>query len=172
VPVQVGKVSVVIERSLSGSTWPSRAAAAVARLRSAEVGLLGRALRFALAGGLVAGVYLVVTLFLAKVVVLPFQLALGIGFTTALATHFTLQRFFVWVHREEFALPFRAQAGRYLVISLSQYGVTVVATAVLPQALGVSTEIVYVVVTAIITVANFILFRTRVFHPERSKVVK
>jgi putative flippase GtrA len=118
------------------------------------------------AGGAVAGVYLLATLFLAKVVGLPFQAALAIGFTTALSAHFTLQRFFVWVHHEEFALPFRAQARRYLAISLTQYGATAAATAVLPEALGISTEVIYILATALITVANFTLFRTRVFHPE------
>jgi putative flippase GtrA len=143
-----------------------RAAAVLGRARSPDVGLLGRAARFALAGGVVAGVYILVTLVLAKVVGITFQAALGIGFATALATHFTLQRFFVWVHHAEFALPFSAQAGRYLAISLTQYGLTAAATATLPAALGVSTEAVYLLTTASITVVNFVLFRTRVFHPE------
>ncbi|HEV7528650.1 MAG TPA: GtrA family protein [Solirubrobacteraceae bacterium] len=139
-----------------------------AREPPAGVGLFGRIVRFALAGGTVAAVYLLVTLLLAKVVGLPFQAALAIGFTTALGAHFTLQRLFVWVHHEEFALSLRTQAGRYLAISLTQYGLTAATTGLLPDALGISTEIVYVVTTALITVANFVLFRTRVFHPEKT----
>ncbi len=134
--------------------------------RPDDIGMLQRMLRFALAGGTVAGVYVLVTLLLSKVVGLPFQAALVVGFTTALATHFTLQRVFVWVHHEEFALSTRAQAGRYLAVSLTQYGVTAASTAVLPGALGVSTESVYVLVTACTTAINFTVFRTRVFHPE------
>jgi putative flippase GtrA len=133
--------------------------------RPAKVSLLGRIVRFALAGGAVAGVYLLVTLLLAKVAGLPFQAALAIGFATALSAHFTLQRLFVWVHHEDFALPLSTQAARYLAISLTQYGLTAAATGTLPSALNVSTEVVYLVTTAIITVANFIVFRARVFHP-------
>jgi putative flippase GtrA len=132
------------------------------------IGLFGRVVRFAIAGGTVAGVYLLVTLLLAKVAGLPFQAALAIGFATALSTHFTLQRLFVWVHQEEFALPLRAQAGRYLAISLAQYGITAAATGLLPDALDVSTEIVYIATTGLVTVVSFTLFRTRVFHPERA----
>lgn len=128
--------------------------------------MLGRLLRFGLAGGTVAGVYLLATLTLSQVVGLPFQLALAIGFSLALATHFTLQRLFVWTHHEEFALPLRAQAGRYLAISLTQYAITAAATATLPDALGVSAEAVYVVVTAVITIANFLIFRSHVFHAD------
>jgi putative flippase GtrA len=134
----------------------------------ATIGLLGRVVRFAIAGGTVAGVYLLVTLVLAKVAGLPFQAALAIGFAAALSTHFTLQRLFVWVHHAEFALPLRAQASRYLAISLTQYGITAAATGLLPGALGVATEVVYVTTTVLITVINFTLFRTRVFHPERT----
>ncbi|HEV3070365.1 MAG TPA: GtrA family protein [Solirubrobacteraceae bacterium] len=138
----------------------------LAHIRSPERGILGQGIRFALAGGTVAGVYLVTTLLLATVIGLPFQSALAIGFILALATHFTLQRFFVWVHDEEFALPLRTQVGRYLAVALAQYGITVVATSALPAAVGLPTEVVYVAVTLLITLANFVLFRTRVFHAE------
>jgi len=138
----------------------------VLRIRPGELSVFARAVRFAFAGGVVAGVYLLVTLLLSRAAGLPFQLALVLGFATALMTHFTLQRFFVWAHHEEFALPLQAQAGRYLAISLTQYGVTAAVTATVPNALHVSTDLVYVAVTAIITVVNFTLFRTRVFHPD------
>jgi putative flippase GtrA len=105
------------------------------------------------------------------VVGLPFQVALVLGFTTALVTHFSLQRFFVWVHHDDFALPLGTQAGRYLTISLTQYGVTAATTATLPDALGVAPEIVYLVVTALVTIVNFLLFRTHVFHPEPAGAV-
>ena len=79
-----------------------------------------------------AGVYLGTTTVLADVAGLPFQAALISGFCVALIVHFTLQRNFVWVHEDEFALPLRHQAGRYLVIAGVQYGVTAVSTLVLP----------------------------------------
>jgi putative flippase GtrA len=126
--------------------------------------LLARAFRYGLAGAVVAVVYLSLTLALSRGAGLPFQVALAIGFAAGLATHFTLQRLFVWVHHDEFALPLRHQAGRYLVIAMSQYGITALATATLPDAFDTSPEVVYVITTAVLTVFAFLLFRSRVFH--------
>ena len=82
----------------------------------------------------------------------------------ALATHFTLQRLFVWMHHEDFALSVERQAGRYLAIALTQYVLTAPSTATLPSALGVSTDVVYLVTTVVLSASNFLLFRSRVFH--------
>jgi putative flippase GtrA len=133
-------------------------------LRSPSSGLLGQGVRFALAGGTVALVYLTTTTVLAEVVGVPFQVALAIGFCVGLIVHFTLQRMFVWTHYEEFALPLHHQAGRYLLVAGVQYGVTAASTSLLPAALGVSTEIVYLVTVAIVLSVNFLVFRTRIFH--------
>jgi putative flippase GtrA len=127
--------------------------------------LAGQGLRFAASGGLVAVVYIAVTTVLAEVIGLPFQLALAIGFAVAIATHFTLQRVFVWTHAEGFALPARSQALRYLPLAGLQYGLTAAATAVLPGALGVPTEAVYLCAAVLLAALNFFVFRTRVFHP-------
>ena len=135
-------------------------------LRSPSSGLLGEGVRFALAGGTVALVYLTTTLVLAEVVGMPFQVALAIGFCVGLIVHFTLQRVFVWTHHEEFALPLHHQAGRYLIVAGVQYGVTAASTSLLPRALGVSTEIVYLVTVAILVSANFLVFRNGIFHPK------
>jgi len=137
---------------------------AARRLADAESGLLGQGVRFAMAGGLVALVYLTVTTVLAEVVGLPFQLALAIGFCVAIVTHFTLQRTFVWIHHEEFALPLRAQAGRYLALAAVQYGITAASTAVLPSVLGVSAEAVYLATVVVVVSVNFLVFRNRIFH--------
>jgi putative flippase GtrA len=145
-----------------------RVAAVVRAVQSPELGIVGQGLRYALSGGIVATVYVLTTLLLSQVVGMPFQLALVLGFALALATHFTLQRVFVWVHHGEFALPVRHQAGRYLAISLTQYVITAASVAALPGALGVPTEVVYLVVTAVVSVVNFVLFRTRVFHADDS----
>lgn len=123
-----------------------------------------QALRFAIAGGTVAIVYIGTTTFLASVVGLHFQLALAIAFCVALIVHFTLQRMFVWTYHEEFALPLRHQAGRYLVAALIQYGVTVACTSWLPTALGAPTEIVYLGTVALVLSANFLVFRYGIFH--------
>jgi putative flippase GtrA len=127
-------------------------------------GLLGQIVRFGLAGGLVTIVYVTITTVLSQVVGLPFELALAIGFVSALLLHFTLQRLFVWVHVEGFALPLRNQVRRYLVMAGAQYGCTAAATAVLPSALGVPTEIVYLVTMAVVTTSGFLIMRFIIFH--------
>jgi putative flippase GtrA len=124
--------------------------------------------RFALAGGSVALVYLLITTLLAEVVGIPFQVALAIGFCAGLVTHFTLQRVFVWVHHDEFALPLRNQATRYLALAAVQYGATVAATSLLPRTLDVPAETVYLVTVAVIVTINFLAFRHAIFHPKNA----
>ena len=134
------------------------------RLRGPESGLLGQGARFALSGGTVAVVYLATTTILADVAGLPFQAALAIGFSVGLVVHFTLQRLFVWAHHDEFALPLHHQLGRYLAAAAVQYGVTAASTGLLPSALGVSTEIVYLATFAVVVCTNFLVFRNGIFH--------
>jgi putative flippase GtrA len=131
-------------------------------------GVFGQGLRFALSGVIVALVYLLTTTLLALVLSLPFQVALPIGFCLAIGVHFTLQRYFVWGHGEHFALTFRRQAGRYLVLAGTQYAVTAASTSLLPSALGLSTEAVYLITVLFVSVINFMVFRNGIFHPERS----
>ncbi len=121
-------------------------------------------MRFALAGGTVALIYLTTTIVLADAVGMPFQAALAIGTCVALMVHFTLQRVFVWTHHEEFALPLHHQAGRYLTVAAVQYGVTAASTSVLPGLLGVATEIVYLATVAVVLSVNFLVFRQLIFH--------
>jgi putative flippase GtrA len=141
----------------------------VRRFLTPQSGLLGQGMRYALAGSFVALVYLLTTTFLAVVVGMPFTEALPIGFALQLAVHFTLQRVFVWVHDEEFALPFRHQARRYLLVAGMQLGVTIASTSVLPPVLHLSSEIVYLLTVALLTIANFLLFRNVVFHPGQTE---
>jgi putative flippase GtrA len=126
--------------------------------------LTAQGVRFGMAGGAVALVYLGATTFLADVAGLPFQAALAIGFCLALIVHFTLQRMFVWNRGEEFALALHHQVGRYLVLAGLQYGITVCSTSLLPSALGVPTETVYLVTVAVVVSINFLVFRHRIFH--------
>jgi putative flippase GtrA len=148
-------------------TAPSRAPAALRRLRPRS-GLVGQGARFVLAGIVVAIVYLSLTTFFALVVGLPFQAALALGFCFALAVHFTLQRLFVWTNRDAFALPFHHQAGRYLLVTGAQYGMTAASTALLPTALGVPTEAVYLLTAPLLALSNFFVFRHVVFHGARA----
>jgi putative flippase GtrA len=140
-------------------------ARALARhLRSPQSGLLGQVLRFGLTGGLVTVLYLTVTTVLFKVVGLPFEVALAIGFVSAILLHFTLQRLFVWINEEGYVLAFRHQVGRYLLMAGAQYGGTAAATAILPRALGIDTEIVYLATMAVATTTGFLVMRFIIFH--------
>jgi putative flippase GtrA len=127
--------------------------------------MLGQGLRFAASGGFVTLVYVATTSLLAEVLGVEFQVSLASGFTLALTTHFTLQRFFVWTHGPGFALALRHQLARYLALAALQYGTTVVVTRFLPRALHVPTEVVYLGTAAVLSCATFLLFRSRVFHP-------
>lgn len=95
---------------------------------------------------------------------MPFQAALILGLCVALVIHFTLQRLFVWTHHDEFALPLHHQVGRYLTVTAVQYGVTAASTSVLPSALGVTTETVYLATVAVLISTNFLVFRHGIFH--------
>ena len=136
----------------------------VRRRLSSASGIHGQGARYAVAGTIVALVYLLITSFLAEVVGVPFEVALSIGFALALAVHFTLQRMFVWVHEEDFALPLQRQARRYLAVAGAQFAVTGLSTSLLPGVLGLSTEIVYLATVAVLTTVNFLLFRNVVFQ--------
>lgn len=144
------------------------AVAGVRRLLTPASGLVGQGTRYALAGAFVGVVYVLTTTFFAVVVGLPFREALIIGFALQLAVHFTLQRTFVWVHEDGFALPIRHQTRRYLAVAGLQLGLTTLSTLLLPSALGVSAEVVYLLTVALLTIANFLLFRNIVFQPTRA----
>jgi putative flippase GtrA len=136
----------------------------VHHLRSPESGVVGEGLRFAIAGGTVALIYLTTTTVLAEVFDVPFQLALIIGTITGLTAHFTLQRLFVWVHHEEFALSVHAQVGRYLLVAAVQYALTALSTSVLPGVLDLPVTAVYLATALSIAAMNFLVFRRRIFH--------
>jgi putative flippase GtrA len=134
--------------------------------RRAARGNVGRqGFRFVLTGGFVALVYVAITTLLAEVVGLPFEAALAIGFAFAIVTHFSLQRLFVWRHPLSFALPLHRQLVRYLTLAGLQYGLTAGIAAVLPRALGVSPEAVYLPTVAALSMMNFLVLRARIFHP-------
>lgn len=127
--------------------------------------VLGQGLRYALAGGTVALVYLLSTLVMADVVGLPFELALALGFCLALCLHFVLQRLFVWTpYDRAYKLPVQHQLGRYLLLAGAQYGITAASVGLLPAVLGLPSEAVYVATLALLTPANFLLLGRGVFH--------
>lgn len=152
--------------SIATSSRSSSVQALIRGVRSTELGVAGQGLRFAIAGSVVAVVYLTLTTVLHSVLGLSFQLALVLGFSVALAVHFTLQRGFVWRHDGAFALPVHHQAFRYLSVCFAQYGLTALSTAELPKLLDLPVEGVYVVTVIVLAGLNFILFRGRVFHSD------
>jgi putative flippase GtrA len=132
--------------------------------------VLAQGVRFAFSGVVVSIVYITVTTVLSQVSHLRFQIALVIGWSAAVAVHFTLQRTFVWRRQAAFALPFRRQVGRYLLVAVSQLGVTAATTTILPSVLGVSAEVVYLGTALLVTLINFLVFRNGIFHAEVSDV--
>jgi len=151
---------------------PDRSRALARDPKGDPVRLHIRAMRFVLSGGSVAVYYLAMTTVLADVVGLPFQVALVIGYTTAICLHFVLQRFFVWAQEDGFALAAHRQAGRYLAVVVAQYGLTVLATAWLPGALGLPTELIYIAVASLLAITNFLVMGKRVFHRSRPSVAE
>ncbi len=141
-----------------------RVLSAARSLRSPSSGVLGQSARFVVAGGVVVTIYVSTTTVLADVVGLHFQIALAIGFATGLAVQFNLYRLFVWAHHEEFALPLHHQAGLFLAAAAVNYGLTATSTSLLPAALGVPTEVVYLGTVATLPIINFLVLRRRIFH--------
>lgn len=133
-------------------------------LLAPDSGILGQSVRFAVSGGLSAVIYLFTTTLLAYVVGIAFQVALTIGFLMAMVFNFTMQRVFVWTNRSGFSRPFHHQAGLYLSLAAMQYSVTTATTSLLPRALGLPTEVVYVTTVALLAVTNFLVYRYGVFH--------
>jgi putative flippase GtrA len=127
-------------------------------------GVVGQGTRFVLSGAAVSVVYITITTLLSEASHLRFQLALAIGWCAAVSVHFTLQRTFVWSNQEEFALPFRHQVGRYLLLAVSQLGVSATTTTLLPSVVGTSAEVIYLATAVVLTLINFAVFRLGIFH--------
>jgi putative flippase GtrA len=145
-----------------GEPWRRALARNLTLLRTDAI--LAQGVRFAFSGVVVSIVYISVTTVLSEVSHLRFQVALAIGWTAAVAVHFTLQRTFVWKRQQQFALPFARQVRRYLLVAVSQLGVTTATTTFLPPVLGVPAEVVYLATVSLVTLLNFVVFRHGVFH--------
>jgi putative flippase GtrA len=126
--------------------------------------LAGPALRYAIAGATVAGVYLAIPLVLNGVFGVAIQITIPIAYVLAVTLHFNLQRHFVFRHVAEFALSVRQQIGRYVGIGAIQYPTTALATAFLPGWLGISERVTFVLTTVAISITFFLVLRGHVFH--------
>jgi putative flippase GtrA len=126
--------------------------------------------RYAVAGAVVALVYVGGTLLLSGPVGLPIQAAIPIAYVVAVALHFVLQRTFVFRHDGDFALSVHEQVVRYVLIAATQYPATAALTALLPELTGVSDQVAYLITVALISLTFFFVLRGGVFHPEKRRV--
>jgi putative flippase GtrA len=126
--------------------------------------------RYAVAGAVVAVVYVGGTLLLSGPVGLPIQAAIPIAYVVAVTLHFLLQRTFVFRHDDGFALSVREQIVRYLLIAATQYPATAALTALLPALFGLSEQVAYLITVAVISLTFFFVLRRGVFHPPEGQV--
>jgi putative flippase GtrA len=147
----------------SGAGWAHRAR----HLRTSSAGH-HQALRFVLSGGTVAVVYLGLGLLLSGPLGVPIQIAIPVSYVISVLFNYSMQRWFVFAHSDEFALSRQAQFLRYVQIGAAQYALTALATAVLPDVLGLDEQVVYVATALIAAVITFIVLRLVVFHGSES----
>jgi putative flippase GtrA len=126
--------------------------------------LAPHAARYGVAAVLVGSVYIGLTLALSGPAGVPIELVIPIALAAAVILHFILQRRFVFVDRGTFALSSAVQARRYVVIVAIQAAGTTVATAILPELLGTTEQVVYIVTVVAISAFTFLFLRSRVFH--------
>jgi putative flippase GtrA len=117
-----------------------------------------------LTGGFIAVVYLGFGLLLSGPLGVPVQIAIPLSFVLSTCLNYSLQRLFVFAHSADFALSAQAQFGRYLQVGAVQYAFTAAATALLPDALGVDEQVVYVVAALTAAAITFVVLRVVVFH--------
>ena len=142
--------------------------APVASDRPAHIGFTLQLARFGVAGALVFGVYTGGTLLLSGPLGVPIVVAIALAYLVGVTLHFLLQRHFVFLDRDTFALPLKAQVSRYVVIGVCQYTLTSVAVTTLPHVIGASQQLVFVGVVVAISLFSFTVLRTAIFHEPRA----
>lgn len=120
--------------------------------------------RFALSGVAVQGVYAALMAVLLLGVDLPRQVALVVAYLGALIVHFTLNRQFVFAPGDGYAHGLSSHGKRYVLTAIVVYGITASGLAVLPEALGLAPYLVWLLVTMVIAVLNFLLLGRFVFR--------
>lgn len=121
-------------------------------------------LRFGLTGALVFGIYTGGTLLLSGPLGLPIVLAIGLALLVAIAVNFTMQRHFVFLDRATFALPPRTQLARYTLVTACNYALTSLIVVTVPDALGVSQQLVFVITALVFSLVGFLVVRGWIFH--------
>ena len=123
-----------------------------------------RVARFGLSGGVVALVNLGAMTGLVAGFGIRAQLALIVSYALGLTVHFTLNRQWVFSPEGAYHLHLTAQGIRYVGSASAIYGLTALALATLPGALGVPSLAVYYVTVLALSVANFFVLRNFVFR--------
>ena len=113
--------------------------------------------RFVLSGIVVQGTYAALMAVLLLGVDLPRQPALAVAYAGALIVHFTLNRQFVFAPGDGYAHGLSSHGTRYVLTAVVVYGITALGLAVLPGALGLAPYLVWLLVTMVIAVLNFLL---------------
>jgi putative flippase GtrA len=121
--------------------------------------LLAQGGRFAAVGAFITVLYLAVTT-AARLAGAPWWLAIAIGYAIATSTHFVLHRTVVFRREEGFQLTLGQQLPRFIAVVVCQYAVTTLAVTLLPG----PEYVVFFAVAACVTVASFLLLRTKLFH--------
>jgi putative flippase GtrA len=112
----------------------------------------------------VFSVYTGGTLLLSGPLGVPIALAIAVAYLVGVTLHFLMQRHFVFMDRDAFALPLKSQLARYVVAGVCQYTITVVAVKTLAPALGVSQQLVFLAVVVAISLLSFAVLRGAIFH--------
>lgn len=121
-------------------------------------------LRYIAVGCLVAGLYFVITAGLSELAGLPFQLAMLVGYSTALTVHFVLHRSYTFTTEQGYALSASHQAGRYVTFAVAQYLVVAGAVALGTSLFDVSPLLIWLAIVTPLIAVSFLLLRTRMFH--------
>jgi putative flippase GtrA len=121
--------------------------------------LLAQGGRFAAVGVFITVLYLAVTT-AARLAGAPWWLAIAIGYVVATSTHFVLHRTVVFRREQGFQLTLGQQLPRFVAVVVCQYAVTTLAVTLLPG----PEYLVFFGVAACVTVASFLLLRTKLFH--------
>jgi putative flippase GtrA len=120
--------------------------------------------RFGLNGMLVFLVYTGSTLLMSGPLGVPIVIAIAIAYAIAIVLNFTMQRHFVFLDHDTFALPARSQLVRYVGAALCTYALTAVLVSTLPGLLGVSEQVVFVGTVLVVSLLSFTLLRGWIFH--------
>lgn len=127
------------------------------------------AVRFLISGGIVAIISLSLTTTL-RLTGTPFQIAFAVGYVCGIAVHFGLHRYFTFASVESYALGARSQAQRFVATVVIQYLVIAGGVALLSPLLGVPDLAVYFALIVLMSGANFLITRHRIFHGHSTSV--